>query len=124
MKTFVRDYGVETNGVYAITTSDESLVRPFILTCYALSNGSNALRPPYIQLTSIVQAGEFCGALLAGPIGDWGGRRAGFFTACFFVTLGVVLQLIVRGSVPLLGVGRAVLGLGVGITSNVVPLYA
>lgn len=99
MKTFVRDYGVETNGVYAITTSDESL------------------------LTSIVQAGEFCGALLAGPIGDWGGRRAGFFTACFFVTLGVVLQLIVRGSVPLLGVGRAVLGLGVGITSNVVPLY-
>lgn len=39
------------------------------------------------------------------------------------VTLGVVLQMIVAGNVPLLGVGRAVLGMGIGVISNSVPLY-
>lgn len=74
-------------------------------------------------LTSIVQAGEVVGSLLAGPIGDWGGRKAGFLFACAFVTVGVILQLIIAGSVPLLGTGRAVLGVGVGIISNATPLY-
>ncbi|KAL1738874.1 general substrate transporter, partial [Schizophyllum fasciatum] len=73
--------------------------------------------------TSIVQAGEVVGALFAGPIGDWGGRRAGILAACMLVTLGVVLQMIVAGNVPLLGVGRAVLGMGIGVISNSVPLY-
>lgn len=76
-----------------------------------------------LKLTSIVQAGEFFGALLAGTIIDFSGRKGGFLAAAAFVTLGVILQLAVAGSVPLLGVGRAVLGMGVGIISNAVPLY-
>lgn len=74
-------------------------------------------------VTSIVQAGEFCGALLAGPIGDWAGRRGCFFAATFMLTLGAVLQLIIAGSVPLLGTGRAILGVGVGMLANCTPLY-
>ena len=74
-------------------------------------------------MTSIVQAGEFFGALLAGSIIDFSGRKGGFLAAAAFVTLGVILQLVVAGSVPLLGVGRAILGMGVGIISNAVPLY-
>lgn len=74
-------------------------------------------------VTSIVQAGEFCGALLAGPLGDWVGRRGCFFGAIFMLTLGAILQLIVAGNVPLLGTGRAILGVGVGMLANCTPLY-
>jgi SP family sugar:H+ symporter-like MFS transporter len=74
-------------------------------------------------VTSIIQAGEFCGALLAGPVGDRTGRRGAFFGAIIFLTLGTVLQLIVAGSVPLLGVGRALVGIGVGFLANTTPLY-
>lgn len=75
------------------------------------------------QTTSIIQAGEFVGALTAGPVGDYGGRRLGFLVATALVVLGATLQIIVTGSVPLLTVGRFVLGCGVGVISNVVPLY-
>lgn len=74
-------------------------------------------------LTSIIQAGEVVGALLAGPVGDRFGRRGGFFYAVFLLALGSVLQLIVAGSIPLLGVGRAILGMGVGAVANSTPLY-
>lgn len=70
-----------------------------------------------------MQAGEVVGALVAGPIGDWAGRKGGISAACFLVTLGVILQMIVAGSVPLLATGRAVLGMGIGCISNAVPLY-
>ena len=39
------------------------------------------------------------------------------------MTVGAVLQLILVGSIPLLVVGRFILGGGVGIISNAVPLY-
>lgn len=73
--------------------------------------------------TSMIQAGQFVGALCAGPIGDWAGRRGAFFAAIFLVILGAVLQMIVAGSVPLLTVGRVVLGAGVGVIANCTPLY-
>ncbi|CAO1613143.1 unnamed protein product [Parajaminaea phylloscopi] len=74
-------------------------------------------------LASAVQIGEFVGSLSAAFIGDFSGRRGGFFAACFFVALGVIIQVIPAGSVPALGVGRAVLGMGVGVISNCTPLY-
>ncbi|KAL1699970.1 general substrate transporter [Schizophyllum commune] len=100
MEKFKHDFGErQSDGTYDITSTIRSVT------------------------TSIVQAGEVVGALFAGPIGDWGGRRAGILAACMLVTLGVVLQMIVAGNVPLLGVGRAVLGMGIGVISNSVPLY-
>ncbi|UZJ52765.1 hypothetical protein CBS101457_002085 [Exobasidium rhododendri] len=74
-------------------------------------------------VTSIIQAGEFCGALFAGPIGDWFGRRGAFFGAIFFLTVGTILQLVVAGNLALVGVGRALLGIGVGMIANATPLY-
>ncbi|KAF5390512.1 hypothetical protein D9757_005203 [Collybiopsis confluens] len=76
-----------------------------------------------METTSIVQAGEVVGSLFAGPIGDWGGRRLGMQTACLLVTMGVIIQISVAGSIPALTVGRAVLGMGIGCISNSVPLY-
>lgn len=73
--------------------------------------------------TSIVQAGEFVGALCAGFVGDWFGRRGTFHAAVFCLTLGTLLQVVVAGSIGLLTGGRAVLGMGVGLLANSTPLY-
>ncbi len=100
MNRFKRDFGVlNDRGEYYIPSSDQSL--------YA----------------SIVQAGEVVGSLVAAPLGDYVGRRGGFFGACTLVTLGVVLQLVTIGSKALLTLGRGVLGAGVGVISNCTPLY-
>lgn len=101
MDRFKRDFGVinPDNGQYEIPSNDQSL--------YA----------------SIVQAGEVVGSLLAAPLGDYVGRRGGFFGACTLVALGVVLQLVTVGSKALLTLGRGVLGAGVGVISNCTPLY-
>lgn len=74
-------------------------------------------------LASSVQIGEFFGSLSASFLGDYAGRRGGFFGACFFVALGVIIQVAPAGNVAALGAGRAVLGMGVGIISNCTTLY-
>ncbi|SNX83427.1 related to HXT1 - Low-affinity hexose facilitator [Melanopsichium pennsylvanicum] len=101
MDRFKRDFGTfdSVNNEYYIPSNDQSL--------YA----------------SIVQAGEVVGSLIAAPLGDYVGRRGGFFGACTLVTLGVILQLVTIGSKALLTLGRGVLGAGVGIISNCTPLY-
>ncbi|EPQ32273.1 uncharacterized protein PFL1_00470 [Pseudozyma flocculosa PF-1] len=100
MDRFKLDYGQQNaDGVWIISSSDQSL--------YA----------------SIIQAGEVIGALIAGPLGDFAGRRGGLGMAGILLVIGIVLQLIVAGSKPLLTVGRLVLGSGVGIISNATPLY-
>ncbi|KAF8593875.1 general substrate transporter [Ceratobasidium sp. AG-I] len=99
MKRFKEDFGTVQNGVKVITASNQSL------------------------FASIVQVGEIIGSLGAGFIGDRRGRKGALFMVVTIVTLGTVLQLIVVGSTPLLVVGRLVLGAGVGIASNCVPLY-
>lgn len=104
MEKFNRDFGVPTVGADGATT-------------YVFPSSQKAV------VTSIVQAGEFVGALAAGPVGDKLGRRGAFFGAIFFLTLGTILQLIVAGSVPLLGTGRAFVGIGVGFLANSTPLY-
>ncbi|KAK7449812.1 hypothetical protein VKT23_013288 [Stygiomarasmius scandens] len=100
MDKFDRDFGEQqADGSYTISSSDKSL------------------------FTSIVQAGEVVGSLFAGPIGDYLGRKGALAAACMLVTIGVILQMIVAGSHVLLIVGRLVLGMGVGVISNAVPLY-
>lgn len=100
MDRFLRDFGVrQPDGSYQLKSSDTSL------------------------FASIVQAGEFFGALSAGFIGDWSGRKGAVRAAIATVAVGAILQLILVGSIPLLVVGRFILGGGVGIISNAVPLY-
>jgi SP family sugar:H+ symporter-like MFS transporter len=60
---------------------------------------------------------------LAGPVGDSIGRRGAFFGAIFFLTIGTLLQLSIAGNLALLGIGRALLGVGVGMLANATPLY-
>ena len=67
-------------------------------------------------VVSILSAGTFVGALLAGPAGDFLGRRWGLIVSCFVFNVGVALQTAAI-SLPLFIAGRVVAGLGVGLVS-------
>lgn len=67
-------------------------------------------------VVSLLSAGIFFGALLAGPAGDYLGRRWGIITSCGVFIVGVALQT-AAVALPLFIVGRVVAGLGVGLVS-------
>ncbi|KAJ9645723.1 hypothetical protein H2199_002763 [Coniosporium tulheliwenetii] len=73
-------------------------------------------------ITSILSAGTFFGALFAGSLADWLGRRITVILGCAVFSLGVILQ-VASTSVPLLVVGRLIAGIGVGFVSAVIILY-
>ncbi|KAF9289850.1 hypothetical protein BGZ74_000654 [Mortierella antarctica] len=73
-------------------------------------------------IVSILSAGTFCGALIAGDLADYFGRRFTIILGCAVFIVGVALQTASAGLV-LLVVGRAVAGLGVGFVSAVIILY-
>lgn len=43
-------------------------------------------------ITSILSAGTFFGAILAGDLADWYGRRTTILTGCLVFAIGVILQ--------------------------------
>ncbi|CAH7672820.1 general substrate transporter [Phakopsora pachyrhizi] len=88
----------DLNGNYVLSTANDSLV------------------------TSILSVGTFSGALLAFPVGDILGRRWGIIFACFIFSIGIAIQT-ASTNVPVFAVGRVLAGLGVGLTSCLVPMY-
>lgn len=91
---------------------------------YDATTGTYEIKSTYTAVfASIVQAGEFVGSLMASVLGDYLGRKGALWTAVLIVTIGCILQLILVGSISLLIVGRLILGIGVGIVSNCVPMY-
>lgn len=83
---------------------------------YMITTGQDSL------VTSILSIGTFVGALLAYPIGDKYGRRIGIVLACGIFSIGVALQT-ASSKIGLFVAGRVFAGLGVGITSCLVPMY-
>jgi sugar porter (SP) family MFS transporter len=73
-------------------------------------------------ITSILSAGTFFGALIAGDLADWIGRRLTIVAGCAVFILGVVLQTASKG-IGLLVAGRLVAGFGVGFISAIIVLY-
>lgn len=73
-------------------------------------------------ITSILSAGTFFGALLAGSFADWIGRRSTIILGCLIFTVGVILQT-ASTEVNLLIGGRVVAGMGVGFVSAIIILY-
>ncbi|KAF9696678.1 hypothetical protein EKO04_005507 [Ascochyta lentis] len=73
-------------------------------------------------IVSILSAGTFFGALFAGSLADWIGRRATIISGCGIFSVGVVLQ-VASSTVAVLVVGRLVAGIGVGFVSAVIILY-
>ncbi|KAL2217276.1 general substrate transporter [Thermoascus aurantiacus ATCC 26904] len=73
-------------------------------------------------ITSILSAGTFFGALIAGDLADWFGRRTTIITGCGVFIVGVVLQTASAG-LGLLVAGRLIAGFGVGFVSAIIILY-
>ncbi|TFB07668.1 hypothetical protein CCMA1212_000241 [Trichoderma ghanense] len=76
-------------------------------------------------ITSILSCGTFFGALIAGDVSDWIGRKWTVIIGCAIYMLGVVIQMITAPSHALgpIVAGRLIAGLGVGFESAIVILY-
>lgn len=85
-------------------------------TATALSSSHSSL------IVSILSAGTFFGALIAGDLAEIIGRRLTIIIGCIIYMVGVVLQ-VASHSLGLLVAGRLVAGLGVGFESAIVILY-
>lgn len=77
-------------------------------------------------ITSILSAGTFFGALIAGDVAEFIGRKWTVVAGCFIYILGVVVQIATTPNSSALGTivaGRLIAGLGVGFESAIVILY-
>jgi sugar porter (SP) family MFS transporter len=73
-------------------------------------------------ITSILSCGTFFGALIAGDLADFFGRRPTIIAGCFIFIIGVILQT-ASTAIGLLVAGRLIAGFGVGFVSAIIILY-
>lgn len=73
-------------------------------------------------VVSVFTGGAFFGALIAGGLTDWTGRRATIFAGCIIFYLGTALQ---TGATNLgcMYAGRIFAGMAVGVFFMVIPIY-
>ncbi|KAK4056779.1 hypothetical protein OIO90_002028, partial [Microbotryomycetes sp. JL221] len=83
----------------------------------ALSSSNNSL------ITSILSAGTFFGALIAGDSADFIGRRLTIIIGCLIYIVGVIIQVAEQSGLALICTGRAIAGIGVGFVSAIIILY-
>lgn len=77
-------------------------------------------------IVSILSAGTFFGALIAGDVAEFIGRKWTVITGCLIYIVGVIIQVATSpdgSALATMSVGRFVAGLGVGFESAVVILY-
>lgn len=74
-------------------------------------------------MTSILSCGTFFGALIAGDVADFIGRRPTIIIGCFVFSVGCILEIAATNQVVLFVMGRLVSGLGVGFISATILLY-
>jgi len=73
-------------------------------------------------IVALFTGGGFFGAFIAGPVGDWLGRRLAILIGAVIFCLGGALQTGAQG-ISYLYSGRVIAGLGVGILVMIVPMY-
>ena len=73
-------------------------------------------------ITSILSLGTFLGAIIAGDVADFVGRRITIIIGCGIFCVGVALQ-VASSAIGLLVAGRCIAGLGVGFVSAIIILY-
>jgi sugar porter (SP) family MFS transporter len=73
-------------------------------------------------VTSILSAGTFFGAIIAGDLADFIGRRFTIIIGCGIFTIGGILEVASTG-IGLMSAGRVIAGFGVGFISAIVILY-
>ncbi|KAK7193077.1 hypothetical protein DPSP01_007584 [Paraphaeosphaeria sporulosa] len=84
---------------------------------------SFVVSPAHTSLTtSILSAGTFFGAIMAGDIADFIGRRLTIIMGCLIFVVGGILETASTG-LGVMVAGRLIAGFGVGFISSIVILY-
>ncbi|PWN48606.1 hypothetical protein IE53DRAFT_185741 [Violaceomyces palustris] len=73
-------------------------------------------------ITSATSLGALLGALCAGILGDWLGRKAVIAIANVIFVVGAIVQAACH-EIYVMIIGRLIVGLGVGVASMIVPLW-
>ena len=107
MKYFIRQY----TGLPYPDPNDKIAVAAFHLTSRDQS-----------LTTSILSAGTFFGAIIAGDVADFIGRRFTIIMGCLIFTVGCILETASTG-LAVMVVGRLIAGAGVGFISAIIILY-
>jgi sugar porter (SP) family MFS transporter len=96
--------------------------RPFIDAI--AGPGQEAISSSHTSLiVSILSAGTFFGAIIAGDLADMLGRRPTIIAGCFVYIIGVIIQMFAASGLATIVVGRLVAGFGVGFVSAIIILY-
>jgi len=76
-------------------------------------------------IVSILSCGTFFGAVIAGDVADFIGRKWTVIMGCFIYMIGVAIQMVTGAGDPLGAIvaGRLIAGVGVGFESAIVILY-
>jgi SP family sugar:H+ symporter-like MFS transporter len=74
-------------------------------------------------ITSVLSAGTFFGAIIAGDLADYFGRRITIICGCIIFTVGCILQVASSTGLGLIVAGRLISGFGVGFISAIIILY-
>ncbi|KAJ3031546.1 hypothetical protein HDV00_008248 [Rhizophlyctis rosea] len=98
MGEFQRQFGEPVGEKYALNTTNKSLV------------------------VSLLSVGTFLGAIASGWAGDRFGRKFAMIYSTMVFAVGVAIQT-GAATVPVLTFGRVIAGMGVGLLSDLVPLY-
>jgi MFS family permease len=98
--------------LYCAKPSEKALRGLFLLTT-CLSSG---------VVVSLFTGGAFFGAMFAGPLGDYLGRRWTIFLGALIFIIGGSFQTAAQ-SIHWLWGGRAIAGLGVGFLVMIIPIY-
>jgi MFS family permease len=85
---------------------------------------ANFIIPSWRQslLVSILSAGTFFGAIMAGDLADFFGRRTTIIAGCGVFAVGVILE-VAATAYGLMIAGRLIAGFGVGYVSAIIILY-
>ncbi|KAF4505667.1 hypothetical protein G6O67_007590 [Ophiocordyceps sinensis] len=113
-------FGYDTGAINGILAMPE-FKEQFSTNCR--SEGKPEICPRQLStIVAILSAGTAVGALLSAPAGDTLGRRITLLLAVGVFCIGAICQ-VCADAIPLLLVGRALAGVGVGAISVLVPLY-
>ncbi|BEJ14422.1 hypothetical protein CspHIS471_0401890 [Cutaneotrichosporon sp. HIS471] len=98
------------------------LAMPYVIENFAPAGSTEIPEWMSSLVTSILSAGTFFGALAAGDLADFYGRRTTIIAGCGVFIIGIILQVASTGY-KLLVAGRAIAGIGVGFVSAIIILY-
>jgi sugar porter (SP) family MFS transporter len=116
-------FGYDSGYINGVLSMDY-VVHKYTGKPYSDSGSDSFALPSWQQsmIVSFLSLGTFLGAIVAGDLADFIGRRTTILAGCVVYTVGVILQVASTEYRLLIG-GRVIAGVGVGFVSAIIILY-